>query len=233
MFRSEDSTTDMRKTILCLIFGLATLVASAPASVIWNLTNFEGADIGMTILVEDAAAANTLQITATIVPDGANNIGDIHGLFFNVDVPVGTLTTDMFSGDDLDGACVGTGITACNGPNNVNGIENNVDGLPAGSFHVGIRIGTPGIGDDDIQSTVIYFNYGLLGLTPEDLGPFAGRVLSVGVAGGAREGSSKLYAGDPDPDTPGDEQPIPEPSTWLMLSGGLALIALARKRRTV
>lgn len=211
--------------------AMLAFTLAAPGGVIWDLTPFTGDDIGVQVLVEDALAADTLKITVSVEPHGAGAIGDLRGIFFNVDT-AGTVTTAMFSGDDLTEVCVGSNILSCSGDNNVNGIESNVSGLPAGSFHVGLGIGTSGIGGgDDIQTAVIYFNYGALGLSPESLGPFAARVTSVGALGSKkREGSAKLFGGEGVPTVP-DTAPVPEPSTWLMLSAGLLGLGIASRRR--
>ena len=112
--------------------------------------------------------------------------------------------------------------------NNLNGGGQNSP-IQAGSFNVGLEIGTPGIGQgDDFPTAVILFNYAALGLTPADLGPFGARVTSVGTVD-SRSGSSKLYDGVPG--VPDVETPVPEPSTWLMLGAGLGLVSLARVRR--
>lgn len=219
----------MRTKFLMATLALLGLVMTAPASVIWDLTPFTGDPIGVNILVENDVAPNTLKITATVTPDGGNTLGDLRGIFFNIDGGAGDVTANMFSGVGLTKVCLGTGITSCGGgDNNLNGGGQNSP-IQAGSFNVGLEIGKSGIGQgDDFPTAVILFNYGVLGLTPEDLGPFAARVTSVGTADG-RSGSSKLYDGVPS--VPDVETPVPEPSAWLMLGAGLGLLGLARVRR--
>jgi hypothetical protein len=224
----------MRRTFLLLLLGMLALSASSSASVIWDLTPLAGNPIGVQITVEDDIAPDTLRITASVLPAGGNTIGDLRGIFFNIDGGVGGVTESMFSGVGftIDTAgndkqvCLGSNIDECgSNSNNVNGPS-----YPAGSFQVAIEIGSQGIGSDDFQTAVILFNYGALGLTPEDLGPFAARVMSIGTVGGSREGSAKLYSG-PDP-REDQETVVPEPSTWLMMGAGLALVTLAKIRRT-
>lgn len=223
----------MRTKFLTAALALLGLVMTAPASVIWDLTPFTGDPIGVNILVENDAAPNTLKITATVTPASGNTLGDLRGIFFNIDGGAAGVTANMFSGvgftiNTATQVCLGTGITQCGGGDNAltGGGQNSP--IQAGSFNVGIEIGTSGIGQgDDFPTAVILFNYGVLGLTPVDLGPFGARVTSVGTAQN-RRGSSKLYDGVPEiPDT---ETQIPEPSTWLMLGTGLGLLGLAKVR---
>jgi hypothetical protein len=212
--------------ILVATLALLGLVMTAPASVIWDLTPFTGSAIGVNILVENDVAPNTLKITATVTPDGGNTLGDLRGIFFDIDGGAADVTADMFSGVGLTKVCLGTGIIKCGGgDDNLNGSSP----IEAGSFNVGLEIGTSGIGQgDDFPTAVILLNYGALGLTPERLGPFGARVTSVGTATN-RGGSAKLY-GDV-PTIPDTETQVPEPSTLLMLGAGLGLVTLAKVRR--
>ncbi len=239
-----------RKLRNLLVAGFASLVFSAvgSAGIVWTLSpvgdGFEPDEVGVEIVVSQTSAqadAKQLQIDATVI-EGLLYIGDLRGIFFNVvgvtmpatgPVPFAGLVTSADA--DITAVCTGTGILQCTGSNNVNGLPNDVSDLPTGSFHVGIEFGSPGQSAGDVRSATILFNYGLLGpsvvLTPESFGPFAARLMSVGVEGTKRNLSAKLYAEEGFPEGGGEVDPIPEPSTWLLMSAGLGLLAFARRRR--
>lgn len=226
----------MRQSSVWAVVAILGLALSSKASVIWDLSAFTGSAIGVNVVVEDDSNPNTLRITATVTPDGENTVGDLRGIFFTVNGGSSGINANMFSGvgftlNTSSQVCIGTEITGCGGGDNALNGGGPSNPIPAGSFHVGIEIGTSGIGGgDDFPSAVILFNYGALGLSAEDLGPFGARVTSVGTSA-SRSGSSKLYGGIPQFSE--DETEVPEPSTWLTLSAGLGLLALARIRRSM
>ena len=177
-----------------------------------------------------AAAAGTTQAavvsymdggfsaTATIVDDGVDRVrvtlevdastgilGDIRAWYFNT-------STSLFDYDDISGDItdVGTDTNDLGGGSNVQ---------PLGPFEYGLEFGSPGIGSDDIGSTSFYL-YGF-GVTEASFFGEASalRVTSVGPIG-ARGGSLKL---------PGE---VPLPASGFLILGGLAGLALLRKRRS-
>lgn len=130
-----------------------------------------------------------LVVTVSVLTDGGD-IGDIRGLFFDVadesllsglDATGADITGDKFRADRVDN--LGKGA-------NVKGAV--VKEL--GKFDGGVRIGTPGIGKDDVRSTTFILSHATEDLTldllsGQDMGL---RLTNVGDAGGHRGGSLKL-----------------------------------------
>jgi hypothetical protein len=136
--------------------------------------------------------------------------------------------------------------------NNVSNLGGGVNTNPEGPFDIGVEIGTPGIGGNDIQSTTITFSSSgsltnAMFTTDTDpvtaSGPnallFAVRMTSVGLPGGPRDGSSKLggnegtNSGNPS-GGPGVivSTDVPEPASMAVWAvAGAASFWLARRRR--
>jgi hypothetical protein len=103
------------------------------------------------------------------------------------------------------------------------------------SCDLGVALGAPGIGKDDIFTTTFVLDAD----ADLELDDFAGevigiRVTSVGDLGDPKDpkkkddrgGSAKLAVGIPDPIIP-----IPEPTTALLLALGLGVLGRASRRR--
>lgn len=127
----------------------------------------------------------TLSISAT--QEGAI-IGDFQGLFFDLGDKslVGSLS--------IDGAS--TGFEQSKDSVNNLGQGVNMNGLLGSGkgYDAGIKIGTSGIGKDDIQSTEFVLSSSARALTIDDFAnvDFGVRLTSVGTLGGGRNASSKL-----------------------------------------
>jgi hypothetical protein len=185
-----------------------------------------------TVTFDDTAVAGQVRVTIAIAP--GSTAGDINGFFVDVGDPA-LLAGLTVTGSDVNWVTKGLDSVTSAGPGNT------VNGGGLGIFDLGLRIGSPGIGGDDIQSTTFVFAHSTAALTNDlftDTGDdvlFAVRVTSVGPADGDRSGSSKLRdAGEvPGPEIPPTGSTVPEPSTLagLAVLGGLGLACRRLRRR--
>lgn len=181
-----------------IFLGASTAHAASTA---FTLTPFTGDPVELTITLDDAVVPGSIELTATVT----SGIGDLRGIFFDL-VDDGLLAGLTVMGDDVTGFMTGSVINL-GGGNNLNG-----GGTPC-PCDVGVDIGTPGIGSDDIQSTVLVIGHDTMSL---DLSDFAeqlagARLTSVGAG---RNGSSKLSG------------VVPEPGTASLLALGLGGLAI-------
>ena len=138
--------------------------------------------------------------------------GDIRGVFMNIDDDALLAALSVRGPDVTDWDFSGSVIDLGHGAN----LNSSASPCPC---DLGVEIGTPGLGSDDVQSTTFTLSHAHRALTLANFADqFIGvRVTSVGPEG-AREGSSKTVA------------VVPEPSTgWLMLAGLAGLAILGRK----
>jgi hypothetical protein len=229
-----------------LAAAAALLVLSAAGSsaraglMTFHAVPYTGDPAGATVTFDDGVSPGSVRVTVTVDPSPA--VGDINGFFLNVGNE--SLLPDL----TVTGADVTLLVKAANAVTSA-GPGNNVNGGGVGPFDVGVRIGSPGVGQDDIQSTSFVLSHGGVALTNElfagaatgDGDVFALRLTSVGPAGSARNGSSKLTVAGPPPN-PNEEPPpnpsgeppaqTPEPSTLLGLGTLGALGLLARRLRS-
>ncbi len=200
-----------------------------------ELTPFTGTDSSVLIDLSDEGGIITGQVNVVANP----NIGDLRALFLQVN-DLSILNHLNITGDDITAVKIDAGKVTSIGNANVNGGGN------PGPFDIGIAFGSPGIGFDDIRSTsfIIAHDSTDLFLDMFDLSNWAARLTSVGLAGGPREGSSKLRVTDirltgltppqppltpedepSDPGFPGSAQnaPIPEPgiAALIVVAGAL------------
>lgn len=199
---------------LALAFLLASVAAQA-ASVQFTVTPFTGDDTEVEITLDDTSAgAGNIEIMLSVTM----GLGDLRALFF--DVADDTLLSGlMITGGDVTSFSFGDVIDTGRG-GNLNG-----GGTPC-PCDVGVALGLPGLrgGSDDLQSVTLVLSHATqdLALTMFSEQLFGVRVTSVGPLDGPREGSSKLSGRAPF---------IPEPSTALLLGGGL--LGLAQHRRFI
>ena len=161
--------------------GLLT-IAAAP---------YTGDPARTTVTFDDVTTPGTVRVTVTVDP--SPSVGDINGFFLNVGNEV-LLPGLSVAGRDVTLLVKGADAVTRAGPGNT------INGQGVGPFDVGIRIGTPGIGRDDIRSTTFVLGHEGVALTndlfagarTEDGDIFAVRLTSVGLPGSARDGSSKL-----------------------------------------
>ncbi len=198
------------------IFAGNTASASSLMFTLGGTDNFGTDPIQVDVTIEEMG--DDLKFTVTLVPDtidGTNNIGDIRGIFFDVSDDSIINTLSVTGADVTDSEFQANSVINFGGGNNLN---------PADPFDAGLTIGTPGMGNDDIQTTMFVLSSSTTVLTldfvnNERLGV---RATSVGPANSGREGSSKIAG----------IVFVPEPST-LALSGiaGIAGLGLALRRR--
>jgi hypothetical protein len=197
------------KSVVQSLVLVAALTSANAATIFFNPTvdnDDPAANVNVLITVTDTMGG--VNILAQVVPTMAlPNIGDIRGLFFNLNVA---------------GVCanvLGANLTSCL-TNSSGAGDWNMN--PLGPFSLALEIGTSGIGKDDIQKTTLSIS----GLTTANFTQAAARLTSVGVPGN-RQYSSKLIPVDPS--EPGGE--VPEPSTLALIGLGLAGVASRMRRR--
>lgn len=226
-------TTIRNRLPACLAaisFGWAAAPADASSVLAINVgTNVSGAmqtsgGASAEVMATITDLPNSYQFTLEVVPESVSgNIGDLRGFFFHTQTDnqafLDTFTVTSSATHPFDATFSTNGVTNLGGGNNVNG-------LVAVGFDVGIDVGTPGIGSDDVRTFTFNLNY-----TGADRGLelfadqlFAVRLTSVGQEGGSRGGSSKIK-------TPATHI-VPTPSAAL---GGLAMLGIlggVRRRRS-
>lgn len=196
--------------------AVATLLSASPAAATGiqaTATPFTGDDARVLLTFDDAAGEpGTIRVTVDV--DGDVAIGDLRGVFLNLSDDsllsglsvVGPLVSDVdLSGDVID---LGQGSNLRGG------------GSPC-PCDLGVELGSPGAGRDDIQSTFFDISHASIGLA---LGLFEGqlagvRVTSVGLALEGREGSAKLAT------------TVPEPGIVPLLLAALGLVGLGAAGR--
>jgi hypothetical protein len=116
-----------------------------------------------------------------------------------------------------------SGWTACQvAEEAVSDLGNGANMNGVGVFDLGLGIGTPGLGGDDIQAVINVIINGAI--TAADFQRVGVRLTSVGDVGGDRSDSSKLIAGRPD-----DRTEVPEPAPLWMAGGALLALGLLRR----
>lgn len=198
------------KNLSVLLFLVSAFHPAHAATIFFNPTldndDSPAADVNVVISITDTMTG--VDIVAEVLPTLAlPNVGDIHGLFFNLNV----------SGDcsNVSGADVKACLTNSSGATSWNM-------HPLGPFSLALRIGDPGLGvkgSDDIQKTSL----SIKGLSTGNFTGAAARLLSVGLPDSSRELSSKLTE-------PGNGGEVPEPSTFALLAFGLAGVAFRLRR---
>ncbi|NEO01490.1 MAG: PEP-CTERM sorting domain-containing protein [Moorea sp. SIO3I7] len=197
---------------------------SAEAAVLdFDISPFTGDPATVNITLEEVG--NDVKFNFEVT----DTLADITGVFFDINDTFNLNSNDLsVSGNDVTGSLVTNTSNLGNGVNLNGGGPSN-----PGSFDFGLKIGTNGIGTDDIQSTSFTLSHATEALTLDmfEEQKFGVRLQSVG---SNREGSSKLTAISPiKVIRPSDPKPVsvPEPSTLLGL--GLFAVGLAGTRRIV
>lgn len=154
----------------------------------------------ISFLINDASTESTNPQVRVTITESANGslsfsvsqeggiVGDLRGLFFDLadesllgSLSTATANTGFRQGNDSV-KDLGEGV-------NMNGLTGSDSG-----FDVGIKMGTAGIGKDDIRGYNFTLSSSTRALTLEDFAnvEFGVRLTSVGTLGGSRNGSSKV-----------------------------------------
>ena len=184
-----------------------------------NLTG--NADAQVKITLDDEIDPGNIKITAEVV----SPMADLRGLFFHVgdESLVDGLSAD---GDDVNNTDFDVNdVFSVGAGNNIRG---GGDANP-GPFDAGIEIGTSGISNDDIASTMLTLSHDTQDLDLSFLlnQPIAVRLMSVGTDAGGRGGSSKIFGTI----TPDPGPPIPEPTAAFLWLAGLGLTQMVPGRK--
>jgi len=149
-------------------------------------TSFSGPNVEVTILLQTLGDGSGVAITVDVTD--STLIGDIQGVFFHVNDENKLLPAVTITGDDVTSFQVGP----------ANQVQNLGNGATMSGdrnrhkYDIGVRIGTAGIGVDDIQTTTfIVTGFTTADFTSEE--EFGVRLTSVGPEGGNRGQSSKVY----------------------------------------
>jgi hypothetical protein len=218
-----------RRSSLAIVSAIAGLTSaySMPSLALQTeviATSFTGDDATVRVLLDDAGGDITVTLT---VLDG---IADLRGFF----IDIGDFS--LFDGLDVRGDDVtGFDLDHDDVINLKKGANLNGGGSPC-PCDLGIAIGTPGIGKDDIQQTtfVIDADADLV------LDNFAGELLGVRLTsvgdlkgfdpewpkGDGRDGSAKLTGQISDPIIP-----VPEPTTACLVALGLTALGYRKRQR--
>ncbi len=201
--------------VIGLIAALGVTAADSVSATVLHASasSFTGSPLNVSLQVDDATVPGDLVITLEVTGPGAT-IGDLRGFFIQV------ANESLLSGLSVTGAHVtGTSflanaVTAVGSGNNLYG-----GGSPC-PCDVGVALGTPGIGSDDLRKVTFTLSHATESLDVSFLSgqDFGVRATSVG-SGRCRSGSSKLA---------GVVSVVPEPGTALLIGLGLAGLAGSR-----
>jgi hypothetical protein len=222
-----------RRLLFAAVAAIATLSSAYSAratSVEMTATPFTGAPTSVHILMEEIAGGN-ISVSLNV----NEGLADLRGVFFNI-ANNSLLAGLEVTGDDVtdfDFDTTGSSLI------NLHGMNLRGGGSPC-PCDIGVVLGTPGIGRDDIFSTTF-----VLDATADlALTDFANQLIGVRVASVSvfdddskdgkgkgkgdflRNGSAKLVATIPDPSVP-----VPEPAPGILIGLGLALLGYATRVR--
>jgi len=199
---------------LVLITLPLTIVSNAHATSISTILEpFTGDDAEVRVTLDDDAGDGTIRVTAEVI---GGIEADMRGLFLNVsdDSLLSGLTID---GDDVTSVVLSGSVINLGHGSNLNG-----GGSPC-PCDIGVELGSPGIGNDDIGYTSFTISHTVESLS---LSLFDEQLLGVRLTSVSsfedhekdyREGSSKLYG------------VVPEPGTAVLVGLGLVAVSLHRR----
>ncbi len=210
-----------RNALACaaaLLFVLGTAASAGAATLHGVLDNAWAVTQGtVEIVFDDMGGSGQIEVTLTVL--ATPDIGDLRGIYGNIDLSPTELAGLSITGVDITATEFG-GVDGRNF-----GSQARVSATTFCPCDFGAEIGTPGIGFDDIQTTRFILSHATRNL---DLSLFAGQVFAVrlanvGLEDGKRISSAKLSG----------TIPIPEPGTALLMSLGLTGLAITgRKAKT-
>ena len=207
----EDSLLKPYARNLALALALSAGSLSA-TTIVFTPGPGNGPAVPVTVTISDITGGVSVNTQVTGTPTG-----DIRGLFFVLSgnsIPAG-LKCSQVSGANVSGCDVDEGgVNDLGNGANMNGVYTD--------FDLGVRIGGPGIGGDDIQSTTFLINNG--GISATQFVTVGVRLTSVSDSRGGRTESSKLIDSHPD-------SPVPEPATAGMVGLAVAAGLLVSRRK--
>jgi hypothetical protein len=205
----------LRRSLLAGLLASSLLgVTRADASSIDTITTpFTGTDSA--VRVELSEEGGDIRVTATVTL----GLADLRAVYLDIadDALLGGMSA---SGDFVTGSqFLADGVIDLGHGSNLHG-----GGTPC-PCDIGVELGTPGIGKDDIPST----SFLLHASVPLSLSEFANqlvgvRITSTGPDPDSRGGSAKLAGTFP------DTVPVPEPTTGLLTAIGLGWLGYAGRR---
>ena len=203
--------------VLGLIAALGVTAAHSATATILQTTasTFTGTPLKVSLQVDDAAVPGDLVITLQVAGPGST-VADLRGFFVHVS------NESLLSGLSVTGPNVTSTTFLANAVTSA-GSSNNMHGVSSASpFDIGVQLGTPGIGSDDLRTVTFTLSHATESLDVSFLAGqgFGVRATSVGT-GRCRNGSSKLVGVVP---------VVPEPGTALLIGLGLAGLAGSRSR---
>ncbi|MGB0622182.1 MAG: hypothetical protein ACPGVZ_22225 [Myxococcota bacterium] len=165
--------------LLSSAFVLASGAASATV-IEATASPFTGDPLSVAISIDDAADPGNLVITVSV--DGDDPTGDLRGFFAQV------ADESLLAGLSVSGAGVSNATFSANGVINLGGGNNlNGGGSPC-PCDLGLAIGSPALGSDDIQSVTFTLSHATESLDVSFLNQqlFGVRATSVGSPDGGR-----------------------------------------------
>jgi hypothetical protein len=191
------------------------------------------------VQVDDAAVESKIQITVNIVADADdnNNIGDLVGVFFNLQqYPFTGLSAVSFDGP----TAVAIDQSPFNGLSQAGQGCNNLNGDVAAKFDVGLQFSTCGANEDLLTSATFTMDNSYDGgntvLNAFSFLDFGIRLQAVGPAPDGGGTGAKLYGNvgvclDCEVIVDSFSDPVPEPATLALTGAGLLAAGLLYRRK--
>jgi hypothetical protein len=207
----------LRRPLLAgsLIGSLLGIATTANATSIETVTTpFTGTDTAVRVVLSEEGG--DIRVTATVTL----GLADLRGVYLDIG------NDALLDGMSASGEFVTSYQFDANGVINLGHGSNLRGGGTPCPCDIGVELGTPGIGKDDILST----SFLLHSSSPLSLADFAEqlvgvRVTSVGPDSDSRGGSAKLAGTLP------DGVPVPEPTPGLLTAAGLGALSYYASRR--
>ena len=207
----------LRRSLLAglLIGSLLGIASTASALSFDTITEpFTGTDTA--VRVELTEEGGDIRVTATVTL----GLADLRAVYLDI------ANDELLGGMSAEGEFVTSYKFSANGVIDLGHGSNVRGGGTPCPCDIGVELGTPGIGKDDILST----SFLLHASSPLSLADFAEqlvgvRVTSVGPDPDSRGGSAKLAGKLP------DTVPVPEPNPALLIAIGLGALGFESRRR--
>lgn len=197
---------EMTAVLAAMAWGMAGATVHASMSFLVEDNFTGGASATVEVTLDDESTPGEVKVTVDVVSPEA----DIRGVFFHV-ADESLLAGLGVTGDDVTGVVVDANQVINLGKGaNLNGGQTN-----HGPYDMGVAIGSPGIGKDDVGTTMFTLSHNSEFLDVSFLAEqwFGIRLTSVGLSG-ARSGSSKLQG-----------LSVPEPASMTsLMAAALAML---------